>query len=124
MGGVGSGPKKKAARQLRDSIGEVNLDKIVKNMERWSEGKEVVCPKCLEHTGVYVPDTIALQSALELVNRKLGRVPQQVQVDSTETIQLSADQIDLLVERYGIANKALLPVGDSAIIEGEYETVE
>ena len=94
MGGVGSGPKRKPGTELRDAIGEVNLTKIIKNLEKWSEGKEVICPKCLERTGVYVPDTIALQSAIELVNRRLGKVPQSVQLDITETIQLNADQID------------------------------
>ena len=94
MGGVGSGPRRKPGTELRDAIGEVNLPKIVKNLEKWSEGKEVICPKCMERTGVYVPDTIALQSAIELLNRRLGKVPQSVQLDITETIQLDADQID------------------------------
>ena len=66
-----------------------------------------------------MPDTVALQSALELLNRRLGKVPQQVQLDITETIQLDADQIDLLVERFKIAQRALLPEGESDIIEGE-----
>lgn len=117
MGGIGSGRKKKPGTELRDAIQEVNIPKIVKNLERWSEGREVVCPHCATKTGVHVPDTVALQSALELLNRRLGKVPQSVQVDITETIQLSADQIDLLIERYQIANRALLTEGESAIIE-------
>ena len=118
MGGPGSGPRKKPGTELKDAIGEVNLPKIVKNLERWSQGKEVVCPHCNERTGVYVPDTVALQSAIELLNRRLGKVPQSVQLDITETIQLTADQIDMLIERYQIASRALLPV-----IEGEYKEV-
>ena len=120
MGGVGSGPKKKAGTELKDAIGAVNLPKIVKNLERWSEGKEVVCPHCAERTGVYVPDTVALQSAIELLNRRLGKVPQQVQVDITEKIQLNADQIDQvmrnhlpqIVELYGPEIKGLLTEGE------------
>ena len=119
MGGIGSGRKKKPGTELRDAIGEVNIPKIVKNLEKWSEGKEVICPHCAERTGCYIPDTVSLQSALELLNRRLGKVPQSVQVDITETIQLSADQIDLLIERYKIANQALL----GEVIEGEYKDV-
>ena len=90
----GAGRKPTPSTQLKDAIAEINIPKIVRNLEKWSEGKEVVCPHCQERTGVYVPDTVALQSALELLNRRLGKVPQQVQLDVTETIQLNADQID------------------------------
>ena len=117
MGGVGSGPKTKPGTQLRDAIAEVNIPKIVKNLEKWSQGKEVICPHCLKNTGICVPDTISLQAALELLNRRLGKVPQSVQLDITETIQLNADQVALLVERYQIAHRAMLPVGE--VIEGE-----
>ena len=118
MGGVGSGRKKLPGTELRDAIGEVNLPKIVKNLERWSEGKEVVCPCCSERTGIYIPDTVALQSAIELLNRRLGKVPQQVQVDITEKIQLTADQVDMLIERHQITQRALLPE-KTFDIEGE-----
>jgi len=117
----GAGRKKEPGTQLRDAIGTVNIPKIVKNLERWSEGKEVICPHCLEKTGVYVPDTVALQSAIELLNRRLGKVPQQVQVDITEKIQLTGDQVDALIERYKLAQRALLNEGD--IIEGEAKEV-
>ena len=109
MGGVGSGPRFKPGRQLKDAIAEVNIPKIVKNLEKWSQGKEVICPHCMERTGICVPETVALQSALELLNRRLGKVPQSVQLDITESIQLSADQVDLLIERYQIAMKATIP---------------
>lgn len=136
MGGVGSGPRFKPGRQLKDAIAEVNIPKIVKNLEKWSSGKEVTCPHCLKSTNVYVPDTIALQSALELLNRRLGKVPQSVQLDITETIQLNADQVDMLIERYQIAMKATISPGErlalsqgidkalDKVIEGEYETTE
>jgi len=117
----GAGRKKEPGTQLRDAIGEVNLPKIVRNLERWSEGKEVICPHCTERTGIYVPDTVALQSAIELLNRRLGKVPQQVQVDITETIQLSGDQCDALIERFKLAERALLGEGD--VIDAEYKEV-
>ena len=120
MGGVGSGKKKLPGTQLRDAIAEVNIPKIVKNLEKWSQGKEVICPHCFKDTNVYVPDTIALQSALVLLDRRLGKVPQSVQLDITESIQLNADQVDLLIERYQIAHRAMLPEGEKCdIIEGE-----
>ena len=94
MGGIGSGPKTKPGRQLKDAIEAINIPKIVRNLEKWSQGKEVICSRCNERTGVYVPDTVALQAGIELLNRRLGKVPQSVQLDITETIQLNADQID------------------------------
>ena len=116
-----SGKKKLPGTQLRDAIAEVNIPKIVKNLEQWSKGKEVVCPRCDKRTGVYVPDTIALQSALELLNRRLGKVPQSVQLDITESIQLNADQVDLLIERYQIAHRAMLPAHETPLLK---ETIE
>jgi len=107
MGGVGSGKKKLPGRQLMDAIAEVNIPKIVKNLEKWSQGKEVICPHCTERTGIYVPDTVALQSALELLNRRLGKVPQSVQVDITETLQFNADQIDTILNRILSSPEAL-----------------
>ena len=133
MGGVGSGPRFKPGRQLKDAIADVNIPKIVKNLEQWSKGKEVMCPHCLKKTGVHVPDTIALQSALELLNRRLGKVPQSVQVDITETIQLNADQIDnvlrnhlpQIVEIYRTEIAGLLTQGEKCdIIEGEVKEQE
>lgn len=112
----GAGRKKEPSRQLRDAIENINVEEIVASLKVWSKGKEIVCPHCLKRTECFIPDTVALQSAIELLNRRLGKVPQSVQVDITETIQLSADQIDLLIERYKIANQALL-------IEGEYKEV-
>ena len=116
MGGKGSGRLKTPSTQLKDAIGEINIPKIVKNLEKWSEGKQVICPECLKPTGVYVPDTVALQSAIELLNRRLGKVPQSVQVDITENIVLSGDQIDLLIERYKIATMPL--------IEGDFKPID
>ena len=123
----GAGRKKEPSTQLRDAIDSINIPKIVKNLEKWSEGKEVICPHCAERTGIYVPDTVSLQSAIELLNRRLGKVPQQVQVDITETIQLSADQIDTIllnhlpqiVELYKVEIAGLLNEGKCDIIEGE-----
>ena len=97
MGGVGSGPRKKPSTQLKDAIAEINIPKIVRNLEKWSQGKEVICPHCQECTGVYVPDTVALQSAIELLNRRLGKPVQKTELDVTHNIQLNADQLDSLL---------------------------
>ena len=117
-----SGRKRNVGRLLKDSIEAIDIPKIVKNLEKWSEGKEVVCPRCLEHTGIYVPDTVALQSAIELLNRRLGKPVQKHEVDITETIQLNADQIDTLlkshlpqiVELYKVEIAGLLTEGKEA----------
>ena len=115
----GAGRKKTPSTQLRDAIEAINVEEIVNNLREWAKGKEVICPHCNERTGAYTADTVALQSAIELLNRRLGKVPQSVQLDITETIQLSADQIDMLIERYQIAQRALLPEA----IESEYKEV-
>jgi hypothetical protein len=120
MGGIGSGRKKKPGRQLRDAIQDINIEQIIHNLQEWSKGKQVICPHCNEPTGLYTADTVALQSAIELLNRRLGKPVQSVSLDVTQTIQLSADQIDLLIERFQIANRALLP----KVIEGEVRTIE
>jgi len=100
MGGIGSGRTKAPGTQLRDAIEEINIPKIVKNLEKWSQGKEVICPRCTERTGVYVPDTVALQSAIELLNRRLGKPVQRQEIDITTTIQLNADQIDQVLRNH------------------------
>ena len=100
MGGTGSGRKKAPGTQLRDAIEEIDVSRIVKNLEGWSKGKEVICPKCLEHTGVYVPDTVALQSAIELLNRRLGKPVQRQEIDVTSHVQLNADQIDQVLRNH------------------------
>lgn len=127
MGGIGSGRKKKPGRTLRDAIEGINLEEIIGNLKEWAKGKQVICPSCGVPTGLYTADTVALASAIELLNRRLGKPMQQVKVDITETIQLDGDQIDLLVERilipaaiehYRIAQRAM------PIIEGEVKLIE
>ena len=103
----GAGRKKGLKRSFQDAIDGIKVDDLVKSLEHWAKGKEVICPHCNERTGCYTADTVALQSAIELLNRRLGKPAQQIKVDITETIQLSADQIDLLLERYQIAQKAV-----------------
>ena len=100
MGGPGSGRPYEPKRQLKDAIASINIPKIVKNLEKWSTGHEVTCPHCQERTGVYVPDTVALQSAVELLNRRLGKPVQRQEIDITQTIQLNADQLDMILENH------------------------
>jgi len=119
MGGIGSGRKKLPKRLYKDAIQDINVEEIIGNLRDWAKGKQVVCPHCNRPTGAYTADTVALQSAIELLNRRLGKVPQQVQLDITEKVQLTADQVDLLIERYRIASQAQL----SPVIEGEYKEV-
>ncbi|MCJ7458354.1 MAG: hypothetical protein MUP17_05125 [candidate division Zixibacteria bacterium] len=123
MGGPGSGRKKLVKRQIRDAIQEINLEEIFGNLKEWAKGKPVICPYCQKDTGASTADTVALASAIELLNRRLGKPMQQVKVDITETIQLTADQIDLLLERYRIAQRASLPAMTD-VIEGEVKLID
>jgi hypothetical protein len=115
----GAGRKKAISTSFREAIDTIDIPRIVQKLKEWTEGKEVVCPHCGENTGCSIPDTVSLQSAIELLNRRLGKVPQQVQVDVTQTIQLSADQVDLLLLRYQIAQRAL----PAPVIEGEVKLI-
>jgi len=133
MGGTGSGRTKLPKRQFKDAIQDINVAEIVKSLTTWSKGKEVICPFCNRNTGAYTADTVALQSAIELLNRRLGKPVQKHEVDITETIQLNADQWDTvlrnrlpqLVEMFKaeileiLTQRALLPPGE--VIEGEYK---
>ena len=116
MGGVGSGPRKQVRGQMKDAIDNVDVDRLFKKLEAWAEGKEVVCPHCGERTGAYTADTVALQSILELLNRRLGKSVQK-SISLTGNIQLSGDDCDELIGRFKLVQRALLPGGD--IIEGE-----
>ena len=97
---AGAGRKPTPSTQLKDAIASINIPKIVKNLEKWSTGHEVTCPHCQERTGVYVPDTVALQSAVELLNRRLGKPVQRQEIDITQTIQLNADQLDNVLRNH------------------------
>lgn len=126
MGGIGSGRKKKPGRVLRDAIEEINIEEILSNLQDWAKGKPVICPNCGKDTLACTADTVALQSAIELLNRKLGK-PIQKSISLSASIQLSGDDCDELAERFGIAklwelkNKGLLPEGD--IVDAEYKEV-
>ena len=124
MGGVGSGPRKKPGTELKDAIESINIPKIVKNLEKWSQGHKVICPHCDKDTLVNIPDTVALQSAIELLNRRLGKPVQRQEIDITQNIVLNADQIDnvlrnhlpQIVEIYQPEIRGLLNEGKSDII--------
>ena len=127
MGGVGSGRKKTPNTQLRDAIEAINVEEIVNSLKEWAKGKEIVCPHCNRKTGAYTADTVALQSAIELLNRRLGKPAQKHELDITQTLQLNADQIDILLEKHfdsivGLLSERypqikLLTSGENDIIE-------
>ena len=115
----GAGRKKEPSRQLRDAIDGINVEEIVNNLREWAKGREVVCPHCNKRTGAYTADTVALQSAIELLNRRLGKVPQSVQLDVTETIQLNADQIMTIIQRHPVLSRAYEIAQGMMLTEGE-----
>lgn len=116
----GAGRKKVPSTIMRDAIDTIDVPSCIKRLEEWAKGKEVICPHCGCDTGARTADTVALQSIIELLNRKLGK-PVQKSISLTANIQLSGDDVDELIERYHIATSALLPEG--GIIEYE-ETQE
>jgi len=108
---VGAGRKKAPSRQFKDAIQDINVSEIVQSLTEWAKGKSVICPKCGEDTLCYTADTVALQSAIELLNRSLGKSVQK-SISLTANIQLTGDDCDELFERYQIANRALLGTGE------------
>lgn len=66
--------------------------------------KPIECPSCGHQIRVIDKDV-----GMYLVDRVMGKPKQKHEVDITENIQLTADQVDLLIERYRIASRALLP---------------
>jgi len=121
----GAGRKKGIKRSFQEAIDSIDVDGIIKKLEEWKDGKQVICSRCGEPTGVYVPDTVALQSAIELLNRRLGKPAQKTEIDITQTILLNADQVDkiwleavsknpVLARAWEIAQREPVP-----IIEGE-----
>ena len=72
--------------------------------------KPFACPHCGNEIQV-----IDKEVAMYMIDRALGKPVQKHELDITETIQLTADQIDTLIERYQIANRA---------IEGEVKLLE
>lgn len=107
MGGPGSGRPKEPGRLVREAIDSIDITKIFQQLEEWSHGKEVVCPHCLCKTGCYTADTVSLQAAVELLNRRLGKPKQQVDIDVTTTIQLDASQLQAVIERNLLAHQPL-----------------
>ena len=118
---AGAGRKPTPSTQLKDAIEAINIPKIVKNLEKWSAGHKVICPHCEKDTLVCIPDTVALQSAIELLNRRLGKPVQRQEIDITQNIVLDADQIDnvlrnhlpQIVEIYQAEIRGLLPEATS-----------
>ena len=70
------------------------------------------CPACFKPLKVTVPD---VEAAKYLVDRVLGRPRQQVEVDVLHTVQLTAGQCRLLLERGAQAHNLFL--------EGAWEAV-
>jgi len=85
---------------------------IIAELEKLA--KPMTCPSCGHSMQVIDKDV-----GMYLVDRVMGKPRQEHKVDITETIQLSADQIDLLIKRYDIAGRALL----GPVIEGEVKVL-
>lgn len=116
MGGVGSGPRKKIARKIQDAIADIDVDEILRNLKEWAKGTPVMCPHCKLDTGARTSDTVALQSAIELLNRRLGKPVQKQEMDiNVNVAQIAYVYREALTLAEG--EYKLLTEGD--IIDGE-----
>jgi len=98
---------------------------FVEELEKYV--KPFPCPHCGNEIQV-----VDKEVAMYMVDRALGRTRQKVELGITETIQLTADQCDEIIEkhlpgiaallaaRYHIDIRALLPEG---VIEGEVKEI-
>ena len=82
---------------------------IIEELERLT--KPIPCPSCGNAIRVIDKDV-----GMYLVDRVMGRPKQRTEVDITERIILTADQVDMLIERYRIAQ--------GAVIEAEVKLLE
>jgi len=112
---VGAGRKKTPSTQLSEALSNLDGDipSLFDKLKQWAEGTSVICPYCKKDTGIHTADNVALQAAIEIINRRLGKPKQVSEVDVTERIELTADQC-----------AALLLRAKAAMIEGEYKLLD
>ena len=109
-GGVrpGAGRKRSLRLEWRDAIDNIDVAGLVKKLEEYAEGKPVICSVCGNECG-RLPDTLAIQAAIELLNRRLGKPTQRTELDITERIVLTSVQIEKIMQRYQLAQRLMLP---------------
>ena len=123
-------PKKGFRRSQK--LSSVSLEEIERNLVKRSPDlleklealtKPLPCPNCGGQ--VRGPDRDAL---IYLCNRAMGMPKQRQELDITQSFQLSADQIDVLIERHLPALAALVAeryhLALPEPIEGEYKEVD
>ena len=95
----GAGRKKKPHTQIREAIDKIDIPRCIHNLEIAAQGKPVICPHCKQNTNIKTCDTVALQANVELINRVLGKPKQTQEIDITQTIVLTADQIESYIRK-------------------------
>jgi len=69
--------------------------------------RNVVCPQCGHAINV-----IDKEVAMFLIDHGIGKPRQKLEMDVTERIELTAVQIEKIIERYKLAQRAMLPEPD------------
>ena len=110
----GAGRPKTAKTLLKEQKSQIDVDAMFRLLNRWAKGTKVICPHCMQDTGKRTGDAVALESVKELLNRSLGKSVQK-SIDITASIELSADQIDMILERYQIPERALMVIDTEAV---------
>ena len=99
--------KGKSLQEIEQEIA-FRVPEIIKELEKLT--KPITCPHCGNSISV-----IDKEVGMYLVDRVMGKPTQKHELDITESIQLSGDQIDLLIERYKIATMPLLEGEDKEL---------
>lgn len=112
----GAGRKKKPSTQIKDAIDSININEIFEKLELWAKGEPVKCPYCGKDTGKFTADNVALESAKELLNRRLGKSVQRQELDvNVNVTQIATVYREALTEAEGEYKE---------IIEGETKLID
>ena len=107
------------ARSIKTALEhlEGDIPGIIEELKKLAYGKPVLCPECGHEVGLKQIDR---EAAIYLIDRVLGKPTQRTEVDITERIVLTSVQIEKIMQRYELAQRLMLPVGN--LTKGVTET--
>ena len=84
---------------------EGDIPGILEELKKLALGKPVVCPNCGHEVGIKQIDR---EAAFYLCDRILGKPTIHTELDITDRIELSSEQIERIIQRYQIAERLML----------------
>jgi len=104
---VGAGRKKEPTTLLKEAINnlEGDMPAIIEELKKLALGKPVKCPNCGAEVGLKQIDR---EAGIYLVDRIFGKPTIHTELDITDRIELSSEQIERIIQRYQIAERLML----------------